>query len=182
MAQVVPSVVVAALRGGSGKTTIALGLIQALRDRGLSVAPFKKGPDYIDPFWHTEAAGNPCHNLDPYMMGRSQVERSFAFRAAGFDAAVIEGNRGLFDGKDEHGSYSTAELAKWLGAPVVLAVDCSMTSRTVAAVVLGCQRFDPGLNLAGVILNPVANPAKRAWCAAPSRTLAACRCSARCRG
>lgn len=153
----VPSVVVAALRGGSGKTTITLGLIQALRDRGLSVAPFKKGPDYIDPFWHTEAAGHPCHNLDPYMMGRSQVEKAFNHRTVGFQSAVIEGNRGLFDGKDEHGSYSTAELAKWLGVPVVLAVDCSMTSRTVAAVVLGCQRFDPELNLAGVILNPVAN-------------------------
>lgn len=158
MSEAIPNVVVAAMRGGSGKTTITLGLIQALRDRGLDVAPFKKGPDYIDPFWHTEAAGTPCHNLDPFMMGREQVEASFAYYAAGRQAAVIEGNRGLFDGKDDKGSYSTAELAKWLGAPVVLAVDCSMASRTVAAVVLGCQKFDPELNLAGVILNPVANP------------------------
>jgi cobyrinic acid a,c-diamide synthase len=153
-----PRVVIAALRGGSGKTTLSLGLIQALADRGLAVAPFKKGPDYIDPFWHTEAAGAPCRNLDPYLMGREQILRAFTHFGRGFDAAVVEGNRGLFDGLDSAGSHSTAQLARWLGAPVLLAVDCSMSSRTVAAVVLGCQRFEPGLNLAGVVLNPVANP------------------------
>ncbi len=156
--QAPPRAVVAALRGGSGKTTLTLGLIQALADRGLKVAPFKKGPDYIDPFWLSEAAGAPCRNLDPYLMGRDQVRRSFAWHAAGFQAAVIEGNRGLFDGMDAEGSYSTAELAKMLAAPVLLALDCSMASRTVAAVALGCQRFDPALNLAGFILNPVGNP------------------------
>ncbi|MBI5522596.1 MAG: cobyrinate a,c-diamide synthase [Desulfarculus sp.] len=152
-----PRLVVAALRGGSGKTTITLGLIQALKNRGLSVKPFKKGPDYIDPFWHGEAAGTPCHNLDPFMLGREQALASFGHFSQGFEAALVEGNRGLFDGMDATGSQSTAELAKWLKAPVVLVVDCSMASRTVAAVVLGCQRFDPGLNLAGVVLNPVAN-------------------------
>ena len=157
MAQALPRAVVAALRGGSGKTTITLGIIQALRDRGVKLAPFKKGPDYIDPFWHAEAAGAPCRNLDPYLMGRDQLERSFGFHAAGFQAAVIEGNRGLFDGMDAGGSYSTAELAKWLKAPVVLVVDCSMASRTIAATVLGCQQFDREVNLAGVVLNPVAN-------------------------
>ncbi len=157
MSQALPRLVVAALRGGSGKTTLSLGLIQALSDRGLAVVPFKKGPDYIDPFWHTEAAGTPCHNLDPYMMGREQVVRAFAHFAKGYAAAVVEGNRGLFDGLDAAGSQSTAELAKWLAAPVVLVIDCSMASRTVAAVVLGCRDFDPELNLAGVILNPVAN-------------------------
>jgi len=151
-----PRLLVAALRGGSGKTTISLGLLQALRDRGIKVAPFKKGPDYIDPFWHSEAAGSPCHNLDPFMLDRPQVLASFAYHARGFQAAVVEGNRGLFDGMDLDGSCSSAELAKWLGLPVVLAVDCSMTSRTVAAVVLGCREFDPELDLAGVILNPVA--------------------------
>lgn len=150
-----PRLVVGALRGGSGKTTITLGLIQALSDLGVKVAPFKKGPDYIDPFWHHEAAGHPCRNLDPYMMGREQVVASFYHHGQGFDAALVEGNRGLFDGMDLEGSYSTAELAKWLQAPLVLAVDCSMTSRSVAAVVLGCQKFDPDLNLAGVVLNPV---------------------------
>lgn len=152
-----PRLVVAALRGGSGKTTLTLGLIRALRQRGLSVAPFKKGPDYIDPFWHSEAAGTPCHNLDPFMLGQEQVLASFGHYSQGRQAAVVEGNRGLFDGLDVSGSQSTAELAKWLKSPVVLVVDCSMASRTVAAVVLGCQRFDTELNLAGVVLNPVAN-------------------------
>ena len=92
-----PRVLVAALRGGSGKTTITLGLIQALADRGLKVAPFKKGPDYIDPFWHTEAAGRACRNLEPYLMGQDQVVRSFAYHTTGAEAAVVEGNRGLFD-------------------------------------------------------------------------------------
>lgn len=153
-----PRLLVAALRGGSGKTTLTLGLIQALKDRGLSVAPFKKGPDYIDPFWHSEAAGAPCRNLDPYLMGAEQARRSLVHHGRGYAAAVIEGNRGLYDGMDDQGSYSSAELAKLLKTPVLLVVDCSMASRTVAAVVLGCQRFDPDLHLAGVVLNPVANP------------------------
>lgn len=157
MPQVLPRLTVAALKGGSGKTTLSLGIIQALRDRELAVAPFKKGPDYIDPFWHSEAAGAPCRNLDPYLMGRKQVLASFCFHGRGFDAAVVEGNRGLFDGMNAAGSFSTAELAKWLASPLVLVIDCSMTSRTVAALILGCKQFDPELNLAGVILNPVAN-------------------------
>jgi cobyrinic acid a,c-diamide synthase len=157
MPQVLPRLTIAALKGGSGKTTLSLGVIQALRDRDLSVAPFKKGPDYIDPFWHSEAAGAPCRNLDPYLMGREQVLSSFGYHGRGFDAAVVEGNRGLFDGMNTAGSFSTAELAKWLASPVVLAIDCSMTSRTVAALILGCKEFDPEMNLAGVILNPVAN-------------------------
>ncbi|RJX28746.1 MAG: cobyrinate a,c-diamide synthase [Desulfarculus sp.] len=157
MSSAPPRVVVAGLRGGSGKTTLTLGLIRALADRGLSVAPFKKGPDYIDPFWLTEAAGRPCRNLDPFLMGREQVERSFIHHTAELPVAVIEGNRGLFDGLDSQGSSSTAELAKMLRAPVLLVLDCTMTSRTMAALALGCQRFDPELDLAGVILNPVGN-------------------------
>jgi len=155
MPPVPPRMVVAALRGGSGKTTLTLGLIQALADLGLAVAPFKKGPDYIDPFWLSEAAGSPCRNLDPFLMGPDQVRCSFAYFSRGFQAAVIEGNRGLFDGMDAAGSYSTAELAKILDAPVILALDCTMASRSVAAVALGCQKYDPELNLAGFILNPV---------------------------
>ncbi|BEQ13094.1 cobyrinate a,c-diamide synthase [Desulfoferula mesophila] len=155
MPPVPPRIVVAALRGGSGKTTLTLGLIQALADLGLSVAPFKKGPDYIDPFWLSEAAGAPCRNLDPYLMGGPQIRRSFAHFSRGCQTAVIEGNRGLFDGMDTVGSYSTAELAKTLEAPVVMALDCTMTSRSVAAVALGCQKYDPELDLAGFILNPV---------------------------
>ena len=90
-----PRMVVGALRGGSGKTTITLGILQALKDRGVKAAPFKKGPDYIDPFWHSEAAGHPCRNLDPYMMDRSQIEKSFGFFSRCCDAALVEGNRGF---------------------------------------------------------------------------------------
>ena len=158
MSRSLPRLVVAALRGGSGKTTLTLGLIQALRQKGIKVASFKKGPDYIDPFWHSEAAGSPCRNLDPYLMGPGQTKASFGYHSRDYEAAVVEGNRGLYDGLDPQGSFSTAELAKLLGSPVALVVDCSMASRTVAAVVLGCQHFDPGLSLAGVILNRVGNP------------------------
>ena len=150
-----PRLVVAAVRGGSGKTTLALGLIQALHERGLKVAPFKKGPDYIDPFWHSEAAGYPCRNLDPYMMGSPQVQKSFFHHSQGFECAVVEGNRGLYDGKNVQGTYSTAELAKLIQAPVVMVLNCAMASRTVAAIALGMKNFDPELNLAGVVLNPV---------------------------
>ncbi len=153
----IPRCVISALRGGSGKTTIALGLIQGLKEQGFDIAPFKKGPDYIDPFWHCEAAGHPCRNLDPYMLGFEQSRKAFAHYSKGYDMAVVEGNRGLYDGKDIEGTYSTAALAKALAAPVVLVLDCTMTSRTVAALVLGCKNFDPEMNLGGVILNPVAN-------------------------
>lgn len=150
-----PRLVVAAVRGGSGKTTLALGLIQALREKGHKVAPFKKGPDYIDPFWHSEAAQSPCRNLDPYMMGAAQAQRSFYHHSQGFDCAIVEGNRGLYDGKDLQGTFSTAELAKLLDAPVVMVLNCAMATRTVAAIALGMKNFDPDLNLAGVVLNPV---------------------------
>jgi cobyrinic acid a,c-diamide synthase len=121
------------------------------------VAPFKKGPDYIDAGWLAQAAQAPCYNLDPYLMNPDAVAASFALRtAAGPEVAVIEGNRGLFDGFDQTGASSTAELAKSLGSPVVLIVDCTKSTRTVAALVHGCRTFDPDLNLAGVILNQVA--------------------------
>ncbi len=146
---------VAALRGGAGKTTVALGLIQALRARGMRVAAYKKGPDYIDPFWHTEAAGVVCRNLDPFLMGWDQLLRSFLTSARDYDCAVVEANRGLFDGMDAAGSYSSAELARRLNTPVLLVLECTMASRTVAAVALGCKVFDQGLTIAGVILNSV---------------------------
>jgi len=120
------------------------------------VAPFKKGPDYIDAAWLTTAAGRPCRNLDLFFMSGKTVERSFLAAASGQDVAVIEGNRGLYDGLDAHGSCSTAELAKLLQVPVVLVVDCTKATRTIAAVVLGCQRLDPGVAIRGVILNLVA--------------------------
>ena len=159
-----PRLTVAALRGGSGKTTVSLGLVSAWREQGLHVIPFKKGPDYIDAGWLAQAAETACYNLDPFLMSRDQLVRSFAYRstAQGADLSVIEGNRGLYDGTDEEGAYSTAELAKLLGSPVVLVVDCTKVTRTLAAVVYGCQKFDPDLNLAGVILNEVATSRQEA--------------------
>jgi cobyrinic acid a,c-diamide synthase len=122
------------------------------------VVPFKKGPDYIDAAWLTRAAGQPCRNLDLFLMSPEVVTSSFSGSASGADVAVIEGNRGLFDGMDARGSYSTAELAKLLQTPVVLSVDCTKATRTVAAVVLGCQQLDTRVPLRGVILNQVAGP------------------------
>src|SRR5512139_1294874 len=151
--QNVPRLVVAAVRGGLGKTTLSLGIIGAWRSRGRKVAPFKKGPDFIDAGWLGAAAGFACYNLDLFLMEEENIRRSFVRHSAGCDAAVIEGNRGLFDGVDEAGTYSTARLASVLKAPVVLIVDCTKSSSTVAAVALGCRQYDPSVGLAGVILN-----------------------------
>jgi cobyrinic acid a,c-diamide synthase len=151
-----PRIIIAALRGGSGKTILSLGLIAAFREKGLSVAPFKKGPDFIDAGWLAFAADRPCFNLDPFLMSESQILNSFCTRSAGADISVIEGNRGLYDGLDMEGCCSTAELAKLLRVPVLMIVDVTMATRTVAALVKGCQVFDPELSLGGVILNRVA--------------------------
>ncbi len=150
-----PRLVMAALRGGAGKTTLSVALIAALREQGIAVAPFKKGPDYIDAAWLARAASGPCYNLDLYLMGADGLARSFMRRASRDGVSVIEGNRGLFDGVTSAGDYSTAELAKLLGAPVILIVDCDKVSRTAAAMVLGCRHLDPALNLQGVILSRV---------------------------
>ncbi|UCG86182.1 MAG: cobyrinate a,c-diamide synthase [Gemmatimonadota bacterium] len=154
----IPRILVAGLRGGSGKTLISLGLTAAWRRKGMDVAPFKKGPDYIDAAWLSRAAGRPCRNLDLYLMSPRTVTDSFFLAAGDSDVAVIEGNRGLYDGMDSQGSCSTVELAKLLRASVVLAVDCSKSTRTVAAMVLGCQKLDLQAPLGGVILNQVAGP------------------------
>jgi cobyrinic acid a,c-diamide synthase len=156
MPLLMPRIVIAALRGGSGKTVVSLGLITAWREMGYNIAPFKKGPDFIDAGWLSIAAGRPCHNLDPFLMNQGQILGSFHSNAEGADLSIIEGNRGLYDGMDIVGSCSTAELAKLLGAPVLLVLDVTMATRTVAAVVKGCQAFDPEINIAGVILNKVA--------------------------
>jgi len=148
-------VVFAALGGGSGKTTVSLGVTAALRCRDSRVVPFKKGPDFIDPGWLASAAGAPCFNLDPYLMPQSVIAESFVRRSGNADVAVIEGNRGLYDGVNVDGAYSTAELAKQLGAPVILIIDTTKMTRTVAAIVMGCQKFDPDVRMAGVVLNRV---------------------------
>ena len=152
-----PRAMIAALRGSSGKTLVALGLIGAWEARGLAVAVFKKGPDYIDAAWHTRAGKRPCRNLDAYLMTDEQILRSMG-EHGGADVALIEANHGLFDGMGAEATASSAELAKLLRAPVVLLVDCTKATRSVAAMVLGCQRMDPEVVLGGVLLNRVATP------------------------
>jgi cobyrinic acid a,c-diamide synthase len=151
-----PRIVIAALRGGSGKTIVSVGLIASWRKRGMAIAPFKKGPDFIDAGWLALAASHPCHNLDTFLMPTDQILLSFTSRTNASDLAVIEGNRGLYDGIDLEGSTSTSELAKLLKTPVVLVIDCTKSTRTVAAMVLGCLQFDPEVNISGIILNRVA--------------------------
>ena len=138
-----PRIVLSALRGNSGKTFLTVGVGACLRRGERRYPPVKKGPDYIDPAWLEMATGQPCHNLDLFLMEREELVSSFFTRVRQTDGALVEGNRGLFDGMDREGSYSTAELAKLLQAPVILVVDCSMTTRTAAAMILGCQQFDP---------------------------------------
>ena len=151
-----PRITIAALKGGSGKTIISLGLTSSWLGRGIKVAPFKKGPDFIDSGWLSFAAHRQCYNLDPFLMTREQILDSFLLRSANADISVIEGNRGLFDGLDLEGCCSTAELARMLESPVVIIVDVTMVTRTVAALILGCRQFDPDLKIAGIILNKVA--------------------------
>jgi cobyrinic acid a,c-diamide synthase len=123
---------------------------------GHRVAAFKKGPDFIDSGWLSFAAGRPCYNLDPFLMNPGQIVTSLLQNSADADVSVIEGNRGLFDGLDLDGCCSTGELGKIIKSPVILIVDVTMATRTVAALVMGCQKFDPELRISGVILNRVA--------------------------
>lgn len=139
----------------SGKTTLSIGLCRALRGRGLVIQPFKKGPDYIDPLWLTQAAGRPCFNLDFNTMGRGEIRDAFARELDGADLGLIEGNVGLYDSTDLEGANSNAELAKLLGAPVVLVLDCQGMARGIAPLLLGYQAFDPDLNIVGIVLNKV---------------------------
>jgi cobyrinic acid a,c-diamide synthase len=152
----VPRFTVAALKGGAGKTLLTVGLTAEIVNRGMAPAVFKKGPDYIDAGWLGLAARTSCYNLDAFLFEPSVVADSFVRRSSGKDIAVIEGNRGLFDGVDSSGSYSTAEMAKALNTPVVLIVDATKMTRTAAALVLGCKLLDPDLRFGGVVLNRVA--------------------------
>lgn len=144
---------ISAAHKSSGKTTISLGVAAALARRGLVVQPFKKGPDYIDPMWLSLAAGRDCHNLDFYLMGREEILATVARRAAGADLALIEGNKGLYDGLDLDGSNSNAALATLLETPVVLVLDARGMTRGIAPLILGYQAFDRNVRIAGVILN-----------------------------
>ncbi|KUO67138.1 MAG: cobyrinic acid a,c-diamide synthase [Gracilibacter sp. BRH_c7a] len=149
--------VIAAPQGRCGKTTITLGLLRAFKRRGLRVQPFKKGPDYIDPSWLSAAAGIACRNLDSYLMEPEQICKSVSM-AAPYDLSIIEGAMGLFDGLDLAGSSSTAEIAKITKTAVILVIDATRMTRSAAAIVLGCQHFDPQIQICGVILNKVARP------------------------
>ncbi|MEK7407386.1 MAG: cobyrinate a,c-diamide synthase [Acidobacteriota bacterium] len=153
-----PRLVVAGLSGEAGKTVVSLALVLAARRRGLPVAAFKKGPDYIDAAWLAWASDRPARNLDTFLMGFERAVASFARHAAPAGLSVIEGNRGLYDGADVRGADSTAELAKALAAPVILVLNATKVTRTAAACVLGCQKLDAGVPIAGVILNQVARP------------------------
>jgi cobyrinic acid a,c-diamide synthase len=155
----VPRVVIAAPGSGHGKTSVATGLLGALRRRGLAVSPHKVGPDYIDPGYHALAAGRPGRNLDPWLVGEDRIVPMFSHGAstpAPADVAVIEGVMGLFDGASGRGDFaSTAHVARLLGAPIVLVVDAAGFSSSAAALLHGFATFDPGTRLGGVIFNQV---------------------------
>ncbi len=148
---------ISATHKSSGKTVVSLGLCRVLALRGLRVQPFKKGPDYIDPMWLTEAAGRPCHTLDFRTLGPEEIQARFARHAGAADVALVEGNKGLHDGQDLDGGDSNAALARLLGLPVVLVVDTQGIARGIAPLILGYQAFAPDVRIAGVILNKVAS-------------------------
>ena len=152
----IPRIVVAGTSSGAGKTSVACGLIGALRERGLRVQGFKVGPDYIDPSYHSLASGRPGRNLDAFLSGTELIAPLVRHGAADADIAVIEGVMGMFDGASGRGELaSTAHVAKLLAAPVVLVVDAAAMARSAAAVVHGFRSFDPEIALAGVIFNRV---------------------------
>ncbi|MFD3571862.1 cobyrinate a,c-diamide synthase [Streptomyces sp. NPDC058667] len=153
----VARLIIAAPSSGAGKTTVATGLMAAFAGRGLAVSPHKVGPDYIDPGYHALATGRPGRNLDAYMCGTGLIAPLFAHGARGCDLAVVEGVMGLYDGAADQGELaSTAQVSKLLRAPVVLVVDASSQSRSVAALVHGFASWDPEVRIGGVILNKVA--------------------------
>ena len=170
----IPRLLISALRGGAGKTLLSLGLARAFGDAHQQVKPYKKGPDYIDAAWLAKAARCACTNLDPFFLPPERLVALLGHSwhtatapcpglRTGLPAtvaphlALIEGNRGLFDGRDVHGSCSSAELARILDAPVLLSLDCTKMTRTAAAVLAGLANFEPGLRMGGVVLNQLAS-------------------------
>ncbi len=144
---------ISAAHKSSGKTTLTIGICAALATRKMTVQPFKKGPDYIDPIWLGMAAGNPCYNLDFYIAGREATIEDYRTRSQSSDISIIEGNKGLHDGLDLDGSNSNAALAKAIDAPVIMVVDARGTMRGIAPLLIGYQQFDPEVKIAGVIAN-----------------------------
>ena len=156
-----PRLVVSGLSGGAGKTMVSLGLTRAFARSGLKVRAFKKGPDYIDAAWLALAAKAPQGNLDPFFTPGKNLLTLFCQGSAGCDLALVEGNRGIFDGLDISGSCSTAEVARIIEAPVLLVLDCTKMTRTAAALVNGCLSFEEGVRIGGVILNRTGNSRHR---------------------
>jgi cobyrinic acid a,c-diamide synthase len=151
--------VIAGTHSGCGKTTTALGLMAALTRRGLRVAPFKVGPDFIDPGHHNRVTGETSRNLDGWMLNRKYNRDLFVRSVRGADVAVVEGVMGLYDGYDGRSEAgSTAQMAKWLDLPVVLVVDARSMARSAAALLMGFERFDPDLRFAGVLFNRIGSP------------------------
>jgi cobyrinic acid a,c-diamide synthase len=149
-------VVIAGTHSGSGKTTVTLGLLAALKNRGFSVAPFKVGPDFIDPGHHRHVTGKQSRNLDGWMLSQAENRNIFARGIAGADVAVVEGVMGLFDGYDGRSEAgSTAQMARWLGLDILLVVDARSMARSVGALVYGFTQFDPGCRFCGVVFNNV---------------------------
>ncbi len=149
-------IIIAALKGGSGKTMLSLGIVAALKKRFQNVGVFKKGPDYIDAGWLALAACQPCYNLDNFLLPHNILKSSFISRSKTNNISVIEGNRGVFDGFDENGTTSTAELARLLDAPIIICIDCTKSTRTVAAILNGVLEFESDNRIKGVILNKIA--------------------------
>lgn len=155
----IPRLVIGGVSSGVGKTTVTTGIITALRGRHLAVQPFKCGPDYIDPGFLALAAGLPCHNLDSWMLTPEAMVELFLHSNRQRDIAIVEGVMGLYDGRDgPQGMGSTAEIAKWLKAPVILLIDAGKLSQSAAALVLGYRQLDPTVNIVGVIANKVGSP------------------------
>ncbi|MDD9976970.1 MAG: AAA family ATPase, partial [Boseongicola sp.] len=160
MTNMPPGVLVSAPASGTGKTTVMLGLLRALKDDGLSVQPFKSGPDYIDPAFHHAASGRPSYNIDTWAMDDDLLS-GIATEAAGADICIAEGSMGLFDGvatRGQSGFGSSAETAQLMGWPVVLVLDAGGQAQSAAATALGFKSYHPDLPFAGVILNRVASP------------------------
>ncbi|MBU6423169.1 MAG: cobyrinate a,c-diamide synthase [Chloroflexi bacterium] len=157
-------IVVAGTASGTGKTTVTAALCAAFRRRGFAVQPFKAGPDYIDPTYHSQASGRVCRNLDSFLLEPAMLRAVFARAAARADLSVVEGVMGLYDGRDgttETGS--TAEIAKLLDAPVIVVLDVAAQARTAAAIALGCVRFDPAVRIAGFVLQRVGGDTHARW-------------------
>ena len=159
-----PRIIVAGTGSGVGKTSVTLALVSALRKRGLKVQTFKVGPDYLDPTYLERASGRPCYNLDGWMSSEAYVRHLFSDRAQGADIAVVEGVMGLFDGSDPvKADGSTAEVAAWLDAPVILVVNVHGMARSLSALVYGYARFDPHVRIAGVVANQCGSERHGYW-------------------